>query len=82
MATEAFGIDCRLGGPYYRTKSSEKHEKAVEMHQMYQKCLDMRQIRTHPLEIVGNTLDGILDGLERLKLGFVSGKRLAVVLPD
>jgi hypothetical protein len=82
MSIEAFGIECRLNGPYYRPESGAKHKKAIELHQIYQNCLDMKQLKAHPLEIVGYTLRSILDGLDRLKSGSVSGRRLVVVFPE
>jgi hypothetical protein len=82
MAIEAFGIECLLDGPYHRPESEAKHKKAIELHQMYQNCLDMNQLKAHPLEIVGQTLGSILDGLDRLKTGSVSGRRLVVVFPE
>ncbi len=82
LAVEAFGIDCPLGGNYYRAESKEKYQKAVELHKEYEKCLEMGKIKPHPLEVVGNSFQSILDGLDQLKSGFVSGRRLVVVLPE
>jgi hypothetical protein len=82
LCIEAFGTECPVENSYYRPKSKEKHEWAVKLHNMYQTCLEMGQIKPHPLEVVGNTFESILDGLDLLKTGAVSGKRLAVVFPE
>jgi hypothetical protein len=79
---EAFGKEVKLGGNYWRPASSQKHEMAVKLYKVFQKLLDEKKLKAHPVEVVGSTLGSIVEGMKQLKSGTTSGKRLAVVYDD
>ncbi|KAH7118647.1 zinc-binding dehydrogenase [Dactylonectria estremocensis] len=79
LALEAFGNEVRLPGDYYRAANSEKHEMVVRGFAALQPLLDQGIIRSHPTEVVGYDFGCILEGMEQLGMGMVSGKKLTVV---
>ncbi|KAI0799426.1 zinc-binding dehydrogenase [Xylaria sp. FL0064] len=81
FAMEAFGAEVKLGGEYWRAASAEKYERAVELFGMFRRLLYAGKLMNLPTEIVGNTFGDILDGLQLLKSGAVSGRRLIVTIP-
>jgi hypothetical protein len=78
MTIEAFGIDLNLKEPYYRAANPERHKMCVEFQQIYQTLMEKGQLKAHPVELVGTGFESILRGLDQLRSGFVSGKRLIV----
>ncbi|KAI0117977.1 zinc-binding dehydrogenase [Nemania sp. FL0031] len=81
FAMEAFGAEVKLQGEYWRPANSEKYEKSVELFRIFRRLLLAGVLRNLPTEIVGNTFEDILDGLQVLKSGGVSGRRLIVTIP-
>lgn len=83
LCTEGFGIECLLGGAYYRPENRARYDLAVARQRVYQELLDKGKLKMHPVEVVGKRdLASVFVGLEKLKTGFVSGRRLAVVLSE
>ncbi|KAF7557825.1 hypothetical protein G7Z17_g378 [Cylindrodendrum hubeiense] len=80
LALEAFGHEVKLPGEYYRAANPEKHDMVVRCFTALQPLLDQGRIRSHPTEVVGQDFESILDGMEQLETGMVSGRKLAVVL--
>ncbi|XXH02011.1 hypothetical protein Hte_008376 [Hypoxylon texense] len=80
MGLEALGDDIKLGGAYGRPPCREKHELAIRFTSMAQRLLDGGKLRAHPVEVIGQSFEAILEGLRLLRSGSVSGKRLVVLL--
>ncbi|KAI0890575.1 putative zinc-binding dehydrogenase family oxidoreductase [Annulohypoxylon maeteangense] len=80
MAPEVFGKEVKLSGGYERPASEEKHRVVVRMFAVVQRLLDEGKLRTHPVQMVGPGLEGILEGLELLRSGAVSGKKLVALV--
>lgn len=78
MAFEAFGKEIKLGEEYGRPANPEKNQAAVRLYKKVQGLLDEGKLKPHPTEVVGYGFEAILEGLRRLKSGYVSGKRLVV----
>lgn len=80
MCLEGTGRDVALEGEYRRPASIEKRELAGRMFTIFQRLLDDKVLKTHPVEVVGQGFNSIIEGLITLKSGLVSGKKLVVLL--
>ncbi|KAK2594101.1 hypothetical protein QQS21_008204 [Conoideocrella luteorostrata] len=80
MCLEGMGKELALEGEYKRPASSEKCKLAARMFPIFQRLLDERILKTHPVEVVGHGLNSIIDGLGVLQSGLVSGKKLVILL--
>ncbi|KAI1500225.1 zinc-binding dehydrogenase [Biscogniauxia marginata] len=80
MSLEVFGKEVKLGGEYGRLADPRKHDMATKYSRVFQRLLDEGSIRAHPTEVVGRGFESILGGLQQLKSGSVSGKKLVVLL--
>lgn len=80
MGLEVFGKKVALPGEYGRPASDEKYKKAVRHFRMFQRLLDEGKLKAHPVQIVEGGLAGILDGLQLLSKGLVSGKKLIILI--
>ncbi|KAI1121507.1 zinc-binding dehydrogenase [Nemania abortiva] len=82
LAYEAFGDPVDLSGEYNRPADLERHNIALELYKTYQELLDDGVLRAHPVEVIGHGFEKVLEGLNQLKQGMVSGKRLVVWLDE
>ncbi|KAI6085896.1 zinc-binding dehydrogenase family oxidoreductase [Hypoxylon rubiginosum] len=80
IAYEIFGEDIQLSGGYERKGNRKTRADAVNWFNMLQGLLDEGKLRTHPLQVLTGGLDGIPKGLDLLKSGAVSGKKLVVLI--
>jgi NADPH:quinone reductase-like Zn-dependent oxidoreductase len=78
MPLKIFGKRIALGGAYERAACQSTFEAGVELVIAAQKLLDCGQIRCHPPRILSPGFGGILEGLDLLKRGQVSGQKLVV----
>ncbi|KAK4235117.1 zinc-binding dehydrogenase family oxidoreductase [Achaetomium macrosporum] len=79
LGYDVFGEEVPLSGGYERPGDKSKYARAVEWFGVFQRLLDEGRLRTHPVQVLNGTgLDGVLKGLEMLKTGSVSGKKLVV----
>ncbi|KAI1085698.1 putative zinc-binding dehydrogenase family oxidoreductase [Whalleya microplaca] len=62
--------------PFGREGDEEYRKFGFEWFAVVQKLLDDGKLETHPLEVVGDSLNGILEGLEILRKKQVSGQKL------
>ncbi|KAI0515232.1 putative zinc-binding dehydrogenase family oxidoreductase [Xylaria bambusicola] len=78
-AAEAFGRGINLPGYIERPADERKRELVAGKFKMYQTLLDEGKLQLHSTEIleVGG-FEGVITGLERLKTGAISGKKLVV----
>jgi hypothetical protein len=80
MSLEVLGKDVKLGGEYSRDSNPVLHALAHNLTMVFQQLLDQRRLRPHPTHVVGQGFNSILDGLEQLKSGSVSGKKLVILV--
>ncbi|KAI0378987.1 zinc-binding dehydrogenase family oxidoreductase [Hypomontagnella monticulosa] len=80
IAYEIFGEDIQLSGGYERKGNKKTRADAVNWFNMLQSLLNEGKLRTHPLQVLTGGLDRILEGLDLLKSGAVSGKKLVVLI--
>lgn len=80
MCLEGMGKEAKLAGEYGRPASEEKRELAAKMFRIFQGQMSHGRLKTHPIEVVGDGFESIIPGLETLKSGSVSGKKLVVRL--
>lgn len=89
MAAEACGDEVRLSedgtGPYDRPASMGKRDLVANMFsRVFPRLLDQGRLRPHPIEVLnpegGEGLEAVIPGLQRLKAGDVSGRKLVVLV--
>lgn len=80
MAPEAFGSEIKLARGYERPANAKSRELAVRLYRVFQRLIDERRLVTHPTQVLESGLDGVLAGLDLLKSGSVSGKKLVALI--
>ena len=80
MGLEIFGRKVELDLGYERPPNPGRYKAGVHWFKVFQKLLDERKLRTHPLRTIEGGLEGVLQGLQILKTG-VSGEKLVTLLP-
>ncbi|POS75425.1 zinc-binding dehydrogenase [Diaporthe helianthi] len=80
LAYEALGEDVPLSQGYESRADPEKFAFAAKFFAMFQKLVDEGTLKTHPIESAGVGLSSVLSGLQSLKSGSVSGRKLVVTL--
>lgn len=89
MAAEACGDEVRLSedgmGPYDRPANTEKRVLVANMFsRVLPRLLDQGRLRPHPIEVLnpegGESLEAVITGLQKLKTGDVSGRKLVVLV--
>lgn len=78
MGYDVFGADVPLSGGYERSADQKKRDLAVHYFKIFQRLLDAGKLRPHPTQTLEGGLQGVLQGLQMLKSGQVSGKKLVV----
>lgn len=82
MAFEILGEEVKLPGGYGKPADPAKRELGVRFFAMFQRLINERKLVPHPTERVEGGLEGIARGLQLLKSGSLSGKKLAAVLSE
>lgn len=80
MSLEVLGKNVELAGDYGRAANPALHALACDLVAVFQRLLDERKLRPHPVHIVGRGFGAILDGLRELKSGSVSGRKLVILI--
>ncbi|KAI0974337.1 GroES-like protein [Xylaria arbuscula] len=80
LAYEVFGRDVPLSRGYGCVADPENVAFTVHHLRVLQGLLDKGALKTHPVQMLGGGLPGVLEGLRLLKSGSVSGKKLVVAL--
>ncbi|KAL2822441.1 zinc-binding oxidoreductase [Aspergillus granulosus] len=75
MAYTAFGEDFTFG-PRAIGAKLEDREFAEKFCSIIQKLLEERKLKVHPPEVCSGGLEGVLEGLQRMREGKVSGMKL------
>lgn len=79
MAFEILGEEVRLPGGYGKPADSAKRELGVRFFAMFQRLLNEGKLVPHPTQRVEGGLEGIAGGLQLLKSGSLSGKKLSAI---
>lgn len=82
MAFEILGEEVRLPGGYGKPADPAKRELGVRFFAMFQRLLNEGKLVPHPTQRVEGGLEGIVGGLQLLKSGSLSGKKLYAILAD
>lgn len=80
MGPLLLGHQLALTQRYERDEDPEKHAFGVQWYKDVQKMLDRGLLERHPIRILGNTLEAMIEGVEMLQRKEVSGKKLVVSL--
>ncbi|KAG9200847.1 hypothetical protein G6514_006555 [Epicoccum nigrum] len=64
-------------GPFYIPPSSKDFEFSKKFARIIEKLLEQSRIKFHPIELKTGCWQGVLAGTDELRLGKVSGKKLA-----
>lgn len=80
LGYEGLGKDVPLSQGYESVANPAKHALVVRFFRVFQKLLDERALKPHPIQMLEGGLAGVLEGLQFLKSGSVSGRKLVAVL--
>ncbi|KAI1209523.1 zinc-binding dehydrogenase family oxidoreductase [Annulohypoxylon truncatum] len=80
LGYEGFGEDVALSKGYESSANPEKFALIVKYCRIFQRFLDENALKTHPIQQLNGGLTGVLHGLQLLKSGSVSGKKLVATL--
>ncbi|APA07160.1 hypothetical protein sscle_02g019300 [Sclerotinia sclerotiorum 1980 UF-70] len=80
MRLEVFGKKVELPGEYGRRASEEQHQVVVSYFRMFQRLLNDGKLKPHPLQVIPGAFGAILDGIQLLQRGVISGKKLVVLV--
>ncbi|KAI0145539.1 putative zinc-binding dehydrogenase family oxidoreductase [Xylariaceae sp. FL1272] len=80
LGHEAIGEAIDLPGYFHMEPDAGKRQRARRSLDMFQGLLDRGELRPHPTQELQGGLDATLGGLDLLKSGSVSGKKLVVPL--
>ncbi|RYP47487.1 hypothetical protein DL768_006459 [Monosporascus sp. mg162] len=80
MAPEVYGSEVKLAKGYERPPNAENQKLAVRFFRVFQRLVDEGKLVAHPLQVLEGGLDGVLAGLDLLKSGSVSGKKLVALM--
>lgn len=80
MVLTMFGGPVALDGEYERAASSADRTLSAAVFAATQVLLDKGLIKTHPEKVIGGGWDGILQAIDVIRTGAVSGHKLVVRL--
>lgn len=80
MGSAISGKGVQLPKPYGVPPNPDIGEWAPGWYRLVQTLIDEGKLRPSPVEIICGGLDGVIGGLDILKKGEVSGKKLVVLL--
>ncbi|KAI8626688.1 GroES-like protein [Xylariaceae sp. FL1651] len=80
MGYDMFGKGIALPGYYGREPNQGRHELGKKWYATMERLLAQGDIQFHPIQVVKGKWDGIINGLDLLRKGEVSGMKLVVRL--
>ncbi|KAI4264822.1 MAG: hypothetical protein L6R42_000091 [Xanthoria sp. 1 TBL-2021] len=80
MAFEVYGEEVRLPGGYGRPADSTKKRLGERFFAVFQRLLNEGKLVPHPTQRVDGGLEGLIEGLQTLKSGSLSGVKLTALL--
>ena len=75
-----FGDGCSWPSPYGRAADPELRQYGVHLWAVVQKLIDEGRLRHHPLRVLDGGFQAVLDGIELVRRGSVSGEKIVVRL--
>ena len=78
LGYEMFGRRVALTGPYERKANNKLRDAAARWFVTMQNLWERGEIKSHPVQVLEAGWSGVLGGLDVLKNGGVSGKKLVV----
>lgn len=75
-----FGDGCTWPAPYMRAPDPELKKFGAELFAVSQKLVNDGKLLHHPLKILNGGFESILEGLEMVRLGKISGEKVVVKL--
>lgn len=80
LGPSIFGEEITWPAPYARAGSPEISAFATDFFSTLQRLLDENKLKSHPLRILEGDLGTVLEGMELLKGGTISGEKIVVKL--
>lgn len=80
LALDVFGEAVQLSRGYERDADPALHEFAVQWYEVIQRLISGGKLRAHPLQVLDGGFEDILRGIQLLKSGSVSGKKIVCIL--
>lgn len=80
LAFDIFGEAVQLSRGYERDANPALHEFAVQWYKIIQRLINDGKLRAHPLHVMGTGFEDILRGIQLLKSGLISGKKIVCIL--
>ena len=77
-----FGDGCTWPSPYGRASDPVLRQFGVALWGIAQDLMDKGKLQHHPLRVLDGGLETVLDGMEIVKKGAVSGEKIVVRLPQ
>ena len=78
LGYEMFGKRVVLGPQYSREANPKAHKAAVTWLADMQKLVDEGKIKSHPIRVIPGGFQGIINGLEILRKGAISGQKMVI----
>lgn len=75
-----FGQGCTWPDPYGRSADTELQQFGVELWALAQKLLEQGKLQHHPLKILDGGLEAVVDGMDLVREGPLSGQKVVVRL--
>jgi hypothetical protein len=75
-----FGKPVALSGEYAREPNPEARRMAVEWYTTMADLCKNEKIKAHPVKLVQGRWEGVLQGIDLLRKGAVSGQKLVVII--
>ncbi|KAL4910007.1 hypothetical protein BDW74DRAFT_46640 [Aspergillus multicolor] len=79
LATLITGEGCAWPEPYHRDPDPEIRKVAKPAYGAVQELLDQGRLRAHPIRVSGGGLEKVLEGVDVLRKGEISGQKLVYV---
>ncbi|RFU24289.1 hypothetical protein B7463_g12047, partial [Scytalidium lignicola] len=76
LAVTVFGRKVALDGEYGRDASPGDHDFAIKLTAQVQALLDQGKIGTHPIKVMSGGWDGVIEGVDTIRLQEMSGQKL------
>jgi hypothetical protein len=80
LGPSIFGEEIKWPPPYGRPGSSEAVDFATRYFKVLQTLLDEGKLKSHPLRVLHGDFATVLEGMELLKSGTISGEKIVIRL--
>jgi hypothetical protein len=80
LGPDIFGEGSSWPAPYARPADPDMHEFSAGLFSICQRLIDEDKLRHHPLRVLVGGIATILEGLDLVKSGTISGEKVVVKL--